>query len=211
MIHGMLYIISAPSGAGKSSLLHALLRTQQLSLYKTQISISYTTRPMRPGEVHGKHYYFVSVEEFQYMIAQNAFLEHALIFNNYYGTSRKNIQQNLTNGIDVFLDIDWQGAQQIRSIIPEARSIFIMPPSKKELDRRLRSRGQDNESIIAQRIAQAVAEMIHYTEYNYLIINDDFYTALCDLKTIISAERLQLKRQQLRYNCLISKLLVDSN
>ncbi|AIN47013.1 guanylate kinase [Candidatus Palibaumannia cicadellinicola] len=209
MIQGMLYIISAPSGAGKSSLIHALLRTQQLSLYETQISISYTTRAMRPGEVHGKHYYFVSVEEFKHMMATDAFLEHAIIFNNYYGTSRAAIQRMLRNGVDVFLDIDWQGAQQIRTMIPEARSIFIMPPSKEELDRRLQSRGQDSQSIIAQRIAQAVAEMIHYTEYNYLVINDDFHTALCDLKTIISAERLQLKRQKLRHDALISKLLVE--
>ena len=139
----------------------------------------------------------------------NAFLEHAEVFGNYYGTSREAIEQVLATGVDVFLDIDWQGAQQIRQKMPHARSIFILPPSKIELDRRLRGRGQDSEEVIAKRMAQAVAEMSHYAEYDYLIVNDDFDTALTDLKTIIRAERLRMSRQKQRHDALISKLLAD--
>ncbi|WP_145493762.1 guanylate kinase [Yersinia aleksiciae] len=207
MVQGTLYIISAPSGAGKSSLIQALLKTQPL--YDTQVSISHTTRAKRPGENHGEHYFFVSEEEFCQMIDDDAFLEHAKVFENYYGTSRLAIEQVLATGVDVFLDIDWQGAQQIRAKMPTARSIFILPPSKEELDRRLRGRGQDSEEVIAKRMAQAVAEMAHYAEYDYLIVNDDFNLALSDLKTIIRAERLRLGRQKQRHDALISKLLAD--
>ncbi|SQI47086.1 Guanylate kinase [Serratia plymuthica] len=196
-----------PSGAGKSSLIQALLKTQPL--YDTQVSVSHTTRDSRPGEHHGEHYFFVSKDEFRRMIEQDAFLEHAEVFGNYYGTSRAAIEQVLSTGVDVFLDIDWQGAQQIRAKMPQARSIFILPPSKDELGRRLRGRGQDSEDVIAKRMAQAVAEMTHYAEYDYLIVNDDFDLALSDLKTIIRAERLRLGRQLLRHDALISKLLAD--
>ncbi len=204
MAQGTLYIVSAPSGAGKSSLIQALLKTQPL--YDTQVSVSHTTRGMRPGEAHGEHYFFVQQHEFEKMIAEDAFLEHAKVFDNYYGTSRKAIEQ-VPTGVDVFLDIDWQGAQQIRAKMPEARSIFVLPPSKEELDRRLRGRGQDSEEVIARRMAQAVAEMSHYAEYDYLIVNDDFDLALSDLKTIIRAERLRMARQKARHDALISKLL----
>ncbi|WP_145575079.1 guanylate kinase [Yersinia mollaretii] len=207
MVQGTLYIVSAPSGAGKSSLIQALLKTQPL--YDTQVSISHTTRAKRPGENHGEHYFFVSADEFCQMIDDDAFLEHAKVFENYYGTSRLAIEQVLATGVDVFLDIDWQGAQQIRAKMPTARSIFILPPSKEELDRRLRGRGQDSEEVIAKRMAQAVAEMAHYAEYDYLIVNDDFNLALSDLKTIIRAERLRLGRQKQRHDALISKLLAD--
>ncbi|AHM76475.1 guanylate kinase [Yersinia hibernica] len=207
MVQGTLYIVSAPSGAGKSSLIQALLKTQPL--YDTQVSISHTTRAKRPGENHGEHYFFVSKEEFCQMIDDDAFLEHAKVFENYYGTSRLAIEQVLATGVDVFLDIDWQGAQQIRAKMPTARSIFILPPSKEELDRRLRGRGQDSEEVIAKRMAQAVAEMAHYAEYDYLIVNDDFNLALSDLKTIIRAERLRLGRQKQRHDALITKLLAD--
>ena len=207
MVQGTLYIVSAPSGAGKSSLIQALLKTQPL--YDTQVSISHTTRAIRPGENHGEHYFFISKEEFCQMIDDDAFLEHANVFENYYGTSRLAIEQVLATGVDVFLDIDWQGAQQIRAKMPTARSIFILPPSKEELDRRLRGRGQDSEEVIAKRMAQAVAEMTHYAEYDYLIVNDDFNLALSDLKTIIRAERLRLGRQKQRHDALISKLLAD--
>ncbi len=207
MVQGTLYIVSAPSGAGKSSLIQALLKTQPL--YDTQVSISHTTRTERPGEKHGKHYFFVSKEEFREMIERDAFLEHAEVFGNYYGTSRETIEQVLASGVDVFLDIDWQGAQQIRKRMPQARSIFVLPPSKDELDRRLRGRGQDSEEVIAKRMAQAVAEMTHFAEYDYLIVNDDFDLALSDLKTIIRAERLRLSRQRLRHDGLITKLLAD--
>jgi guanylate kinase len=207
MVQGTLYIVSAPSGAGKSSLIQALLKTQPL--YDTQVSISHTTRAKRPGENHGEHYFFVSEEEFYQMIDDHAFLEHAKVFENYYGTSRLAIEQILATGVDVFLDIDWQGAQQVRAKMPTARSIFILPPSREELDRRLRGRGQDSEEVIAKRMAQAVAEMAHYAEYDYLIVNDDFNLALSDLKTIIRAERLRLGRQKQRHDALISKLLAD--
>ncbi len=207
MAQGTLYIVSAPSGAGKSSLIQALLKTQPL--YDTQVSVSHTTRNPRPGEVHGEHYFFVNHEEFRTMIAREAFLEHAEVFGNYYGTSRETIKQVLSTGVNVFLDIDWQGAQQIRQKMPQARSIFILPPSKDELDRRLRGRGQDSEEVIAKRMAQAVAEMSHYAEYDYLIINDDFDTALADLKTILRAERLRMSRQKQRHDALITKLLAD--
>ncbi|AVF36528.1 MULTISPECIES: guanylate kinase [Rahnella] len=207
MVQGTLYIVSAPSGAGKSSLIQALLKTQPL--YDTQVSISHTTRTERPGEKHGEHYFFVSKEEFREMIERDAFLEHAEVFGNYYGTSRETIEQVLASGVDVFLDIDWQGAQQIRKRMPQARSIFVLPPSKDELDRRLRGRGQDSEEVIAKRMAQAVAEMTHFAEYDYLIVNDDFDLALSDLKTIIRAERLRLSRQRLRHDGLITKLLAD--
>ncbi len=207
MAQGTLYIVSAPSGAGKSSLIQALLKTQPL--YDTQVSVSHTTRGMRPGEVQGEHYHFVSHDEFRAMIEQDDFLEYAEVFGNHYGTSRAAIEQVLATGVDVFLDIDWQGAQQIRSRMPDARSIFILPPSKEELDRRLRGRGQDSEAVIARRMKQAVAEMRHYAEYNYLIVNDDFDLALADLKTIIRAERLRMGRQKPRHDALISKLLAD--
>ncbi|WP_058911951.1 guanylate kinase [Entomohabitans teleogrylli] len=207
MAQGTLYIVSAPSGAGKSSLIQALLKTQPL--YDTQVSVSHTTRAARPGEVHGEHYFFIDKAEFQEMIARDAFLEHAEVFGNYYGTSRETIEQVLATGVDIFLDIDWQGAAQIRQRMPQARSIFILPPSKEELDRRLRGRGQDSEEVIARRMALAVAEMSHYAEYDYLIVNDDFDTALNDLKIIIRAERLRMGRQKQRHDALISKLLAD--
>ncbi|MBD1227980.1 guanylate kinase [Xenorhabdus griffiniae] len=207
MNQGTLYIVSAPSGAGKSSLIQALLKTQPL--YDTQVSVSHTTRQARPGENHGEHYFFVTVDEFQDMINHDEFLEYACVFGNYYGTSRKVIEDTLASGVDVFLDIDWQGAQQIRQKMPIARSIFILPPSKEELLRRLRGRGQDSEEIIAKRMAQAVAEMEHYNEYDYVIINDDFNTALADLQSIIRSERLRLDRQTQRHDALISKLLAD--
>lgn len=207
MAQGTLYIVSAPSGAGKSSLIQALLKTQPL--YDTQVSISHTTRGMRPGEEHGEHYFFVSHDEFHAMIARDAFLEHAEVFGNYYGTSREAIEQVLATGVDIFLDIDWQGAQQVRRKFPSARSIFVLPPSREELDRRLRGRGQDSEKVICKRMKQAVAEMNHYAEYDYLIVNDDFNLALSDLKTIIRAERLRMGRQKARHDGLISKLLAD--
>ena len=207
MAQGTLYIVSAPSGAGKSSLIQAFIKKPQ-PLYDTS-SVSHTTRQPRPGEVHGEHYFFVNHDEFKEMISRDAFLEHAEVFGNYYGTSREAIEQVLATGVDVFLDIDWQGAQQIRQKMPHARSIFILPPSKIELDRRLRGRGQDSEEVIAKRMAQAVAEMSHYAEYDYLIVNDDFDTALTDLKTIIRAERLRMSRQKQRHDALISKLLAD--
>ncbi|WMY95907.1 MAG: guanylate kinase [Arsenophonus sp.] len=207
MIKGNLYIISAPSGAGKSALIKALLKSHLF--YDIQVSISYTTRKIRPGEKHGKHYYFVNKTEFYKMIKNNDFLEYAYVFGNYYGTSRILVEKNLNNGIDVFLNIDWQGSQQIHQKIKNAPSIFIFPPSKNELLRRLHSRGQDITATIHKRMSQAVDEIRHYKEYDYVIINDDFNTALKDLQSIIRSERLRLKRQILKHNTLINKLLAE--
>lgn len=207
MTQGIIYIISAPSGTGKSSLINSLFKTKLLR--STHISISYTTRAMRPGEVHGTHYYFVSMAEFQHMISDNVFLEYAQVFGNYYGTSYNTVELMLMAGTDIFLDIDWQGAQQVRNKISNTRSIFILPPSKKELERRLRERGQDSEVIINERMTQVLDEMIHFTEYDYLIINDDLNTTLLDLKAIIRAERLHLEYQKSRHDVLISELLAN--
>ena len=205
MSQGILFIISAPSGTGKSSLIEGLLKTK--FLYNIQVSISHTTRVMRPGESHGKHYYFISKKEFRIMIKQESFLEYAKVFNNYYGTSRQSIEKMLLSGIDVFLDIDWQGANQIRYKMPNSKSIFWLPPSKDELYKRLRERGQDSDTVISKRMEKAVDEMNHYSEYDYLIINDDFQKAINDLRTIIIAEHLCLFHQKNKHNLLISQLL----
>ncbi|MGP1958605.1 MAG: guanylate kinase [Arsenophonus sp. NC-CH8-MAG3] len=207
MFQGTLYIISAPSGAGKSSLIQALLKTQLL--YDTQVSISYTTREIRDGEKNGEHYYFITKSKFQKMIEDNDFLEYACVFGNYYGTSRTIIKEIINSEVDIFLDIDWQGAQQVCQKIPSARTIFILPPSKNQLLCRLRDRGRDSEKIINQRMAQAIAEIKHYNEYDYIIVNDDFNTALGDLECIIRSERLRSKHQIQRHNTLINKLLAD--
>ncbi|PPI86421.1 guanylate kinase [Candidatus Pantoea edessiphila] len=205
MFQGILYIVSAPSGTGKSSLIQALLKT--LTLYSIKVSISYTTRSIRPGEVHGQHYYFIKKYQFKKMIDKDDFLEYAKVFKHYYGTSCRKVHQVLSKGFDILLDIDWQGAKQIRDKISNTKSIFILPPSKTELNKRLRSRGQDSENVIKFRMEQAIEEMNHYKEYDYLIINDDFNVALNDLKTIIYAEYLNMSRQKMRYKSLINNLL----
>lgn len=205
---GNLYIISAPSGAGKSSLISALL--QQHPSYEMQVSISHTTRKPRPNEEDGKHYYFVDHAEFERLIAEDAFLEYAEVFGNYYGTSLLMIERSLKQGIDVFLDIDWQGAQQVRKKVPGAKSIFILPPSIQELERRLIGRGQDSEEVIAGRMQKAISEMSHYDEYDYLIINDDFDQALNEIKVILKAEKLKVGRQVQRHQLLMSQLLAKT-
>lgn len=205
MSQGILFIISAPSGTGKSSLIQGLLKSQ--NLHNVQVSISHTTRIIRPGELDGKHYYFISKKEFQIMIKQEYFLEYAKVFSNYYGTSRQSIEKMLFSGIDVFLDIDWQGAKQIKYKMPESKSIFLLPPSKDILYKRLRKRGQDSDIVIANRMEKAVDEMQHYSEYDYLIINDDFKQAVNDLTTIIIAEHLCVLHQKNKYDLLISNLL----
>ncbi|AJR07198.1 guanylate kinase [Photobacterium gaetbulicola] len=207
MSKGTLYIVSAPSGAGKSSLINALLETNPI--YDMKVSVSHTTRGMRPGEEHGVHYNFVSVEEFQELVEQGAFLEHAEVFGNYYGTSRPWIEQQLNKGIDVFLDIDWQGARQIRKQMPQAKSLFILPPSKEELERRLNARGQDSDAVIARRMQEARSEISHYNEYDYVIVNDDFDVALMDFKAIIRAERLKQDKQAAKYNSMLNALLAE--
>lgn len=202
---GNLYIISAPSGAGKSSLINALLA--DLPRSQVQLSISHTTRNPRPGEEHGVHYYFTQHDEFKRLIEQGHFLEWAEVFGNYYGTSLPMIERSLEQGIDVFLDIDWQGARQIREKVSNVKTIFILPPSKAELEKRLIGRGQDSAETIAKRMDEAVSEMSHYNEFDYVIVNDDFQVALSELKSILTAERLKQSAQAERHQGLISQLL----
>jgi len=202
---GTLFIVSAPSGAGKSSLIKALLEAHPHD--NMQVSVSHTTRTMRPGEQDGIHYHFVSRERFRELIGADAFFEYAEVFGNYYGTSRQAIENQLERGIDVFLDIDWQGARQVKRRLPDARGIFILPPSREELARRLRRRGQDSDEVIAARMAAATAEMSHYDEYDYLIVNGDFQTALTELQHIVNGERLQRPRQAAKYSTIIAQLL----
>lgn len=172
------------------------------------VSISHTTRSPRPGESHGVHYYFVSVEEFETLIEKGHFLEYAKVFGgNYYGTSLPAIEENLAKGIDVFLDIDWQGAQQIRQKVPSVKSIFILPPSLPELERRLVGRGQDSKEVIAERMSKAISEISHYDEYDYVIVNDNFEQASADLQSILQAERLTKAYQQTENADLIQQLL----
>lgn len=204
---GTLYIISSPSGAGKSSLLNALL-TKHNAAGKMQLSVSHTTRAMRPGEEHGVHYHFVPVETFKALIERGDFLEWAEVFGNYYGTSRAAIEACLAKGIDVFLDIDWQGARQIREQMP-TKSIFILPPSRAELEQRLIGRGQDSSEVIAGRMAKAIAEMVHYDEYDYVIINEDFELALFQLRAIIECQRLEMRQQQQAQQNLLQQLLAE--
>ncbi len=200
---GTLYTISAPSGAGKTSLVAQLLkRTAQLS-----VSVSHTTRAMRPGEQDGVNYHFISHDVFQQMLGETAFLEHAQVFDNFYGTSQRWVESELARGEDVILEIDWQGAQQVRRLMPETIAIFILPPSREALNERLTGRGQDDDSVIQRRMDAAVAEMSHYVEGDYVVINDDFDTALADLEAIIRARRLQLDKQQDRHATLLSALL----
>ena len=199
---GQLYIVSAPSGAGKSSLLNAL--RQQLD--HIAISVSHTTRAPRPGEVHTQHYHFVSVDAFKAKIAAHDFLEHAQVFDNFYGTSQSAIEAQLAQGLDVILEIDWQGARQVRDRIPGALSIFILPPSLPALDQRLRNRQQDSEETIQRRMRDAQSEMSHYPEYDYLVINDEFDTALTQLKSIFQANRLRLMSQIQQQASLLAKL-----
>jgi guanylate kinase len=204
---GTLYIVSAPSGAGKSSLISAMLETNPT--YAMKVSVSHTTRGMRPGEQDGVHYHFVQKEHFEELIGKNEFLEYAEVFGNYYGTSRVWIENNLDKGIDVFLDIDWQGGRQIREQMPQAKSIFILPPSNGELERRLNARGQDSDAVIAKRMAEAKSEISHFNEYDYVIINDDFDSALMDFKAIIRAERLKQDKQAAKYKGMLDALLAE--
>lgn len=202
---GNLFIVSSPSGAGKSSLISALLEKHQ----DMQVSVSHTTRSPRPGENNGEHYHFVSVDEFKQLIESQEFYEWAEVFGNYYGTSKSAIQSQLEQGIDVFLDIDWQGAQQMRKLVPEVLSIFILPPSKEELERRLNSRGQDSAEVIKGRMDKAQNEMSHYNEYDYLLINDDFEQTLAQFEQIVLANRQQLPNQQSKFDKLITELLAN--
>jgi len=204
---GNLFILSAPSGAGKSSLIKALL--SQNSSRAMQVSVSHTTRESRPGENDGEHYHFISVEKFKQQIENNEFYEHAEVFGNYYGTSETAIDLQLAQGIDVFLDIDWQGAQQVRKRKSDVTTIFISPPSKTELESRLNKRGQDSDEIIQSRMEQAQAECSHYNEFDYIIVNDDFDQALTDLTTIVNNQRLKLSQQAIAHQQMFNDLLND--
>ncbi len=203
---GNLFILAAPSGAGKSSLITALLKDQPADM---QVSVSTTTRAMRPGEVDGQHYHFVGVDQFKALIEQQAFFEYAEVFGNYYGTSKITIEQTLAQGIDVFLDIDWQGARQVKAQIPDAVGIYILPPSRAELEQRLRSRGQDSDEVIAARMAQAISEMSHFNEFDYVIVNAEFDTALAELQTIVRSQRNRLARQVEAHGGMLEDLLAQ--
>lgn len=206
MITGKLYIISAPSGAGKTSLVKQLIT----EVDQLVVSVSHTTRNMRKGESHGSDYFFVSVDAFKSMIETQAFLEHAQVFDNFYGTAEKTVEDNLAQGLDVILEIDWQGAQQVRKMLPDSLSIFILPPSIEVLTQRLKNRGQDNDEVIERRMRDAVTEMSHYPEFDYLIVNDDFNLALNQLKSIIIANRLTQSTQQQLLKPLLQNLLNSS-
>jgi guanylate kinase len=200
---GALYIVSAPSGAGKTSLVSNLLGTDRF----VKKSVSYTTREMRPGEENGEHYHFVSVDTFRAMKARGEFLEHALVHANEYGTSRRTVDTECAAGYDVLLEIDWQGAAQIRALKADVVSIFVLPPSIRDLEERLRRRAQDSDETIARRVAAARGEIAHVSEFDYVIINDDFDRAAQDLISIVRAERHRLPRQTARHADLISRLI----
>lgn len=207
MTTGTLFIISAPSGAGKTSLVRQLVEDMDNLL----VSISHTTRQQRSGEIHAQDYFFVSMDEFKTMLSNQAFLEHAEVFDNCYGTARQTVESNLQEGKDVILEIDWQGAQQIRSALRDCISIFIFPPSIEVLWQRLQNRGQDSDEIISKRMKAAVTEMSHYAEFDFLVVNDDFNQALFELKSIVTAGCLKTDRQQLKLGKLIQSLLLHNH
>ncbi len=201
---GNLYVISAPSGTGKTTLVKTLVD----SLSSIQVSISHTTRAIRPAEVNGTNYHFVSSDEFKRMIQHNDFLEYAQVFQHFYGTSRSWVEQTRKQGIDVILEIDWQGAQQIKKLLPDCINIFILPPSLQELSHRLRQRNQDRPEIIEKRLADAQETISHIAEFDYIVLNDDFKAALSDLKSIVLAGRLTKTRQLKKLADLIAEFAV---
>ena len=204
-MRGTLYIVAAPSGAGKSSIVNAVLaRDPNICL-----SISFTSRQPRPGERHAQHYHFVSREEFERMVAAGDFFEHALVHGDYKGTARQSVEPQLAAGKDVLLEIDWQGARQVREKVPDAVSVFILPPSRQALEQRMRARGQDSEEVIQRRLAAAREEMSHYREFDYVIVNDVFEEAVTQMHAIFTASRLRREPQVARHYQLISALLAD--
>ncbi len=201
---GTLYTIAAPSGAGKTSLVNALVD----SLPNLAVSISHTTRPRRPNETNGVDYFFINETQFTDLIEERRFLEHAIVFGNRYGTTKAWVESQLHKGIDVILEIDWQGSRQVRMAIPHHhRGIFILPPSIEALQHRLDGRGQDKPDVIADRMAKARSEMSHYHEYDYVIINDNFSEALLDLQAVIRSRRLKQEYQQSHHKDLLNELV----
>ena len=198
-----LFIVAAPSGCGKTSLVESLINNTK----NLRVSISHTTRKPRAGEVNGTNYHFVSVAEFQKMVSDDAFIEHAEVFENFYGTSKKLINHNLNNNIDVILEIDWQGASQVHALLPESVGIFILPPSLQALRERLTNRGQDDAQVIETRMSEAVNEISHFEQADFIVINENFGTALEDLKAVIRSARLSIKHQVKSNSDLLNKLI----
>lgn len=200
---GSLIVVSAPSGAGKSSLIKSLLELEP----ELHVSVSHTTRPVRPGEVDGEDYHFVDHERFRQMLAEDAFVEHAEVFGNFYGTAKSSLEKMLSSGHDLILEIDWQGARQVRSHFPYAVFIFIMPPSIDSLRQRLQARGQDGAEVIDRRMREARSEMSHFNEYDYLVINDEFERALQQLHCLVTGLSLRCDPQSQRWSSLIRSML----
>jgi len=200
---GTLYIVAAPSGAGKTSLTRALLKRDPGIV----LSVSYTSRAPRPNEVDGVHYHFVTRDEFEAMVGRGEFFEHAVVHGDLKGTSRKVVEQTLAQGRDVLLEIDWQGARIVRAQMPDAVSVFILPPSRAELERRLRARASDSDEVIRRRLADSRADISHAGEFDYLLVNDDFATALKELQAIVITRQLRSASQHARYAALLADLL----
>jgi guanylate kinase len=200
---GTLYTVSAPSGAGKTSLVNALVE----HCPGLQVSVSHTTRPIRPGEQDGVNYHFVAESAFLAMLERSEFLEHARVFGNFYGTSAVWVEERLSRGFDIILEIDWQGAQQVKRLLPSTQAIFILPPSREALLQRLKHRAQDDPATIEKRMAVAVEEMSHYVESDYLVVNEDFAQALQELQAIVLSQRLLTPRRQDELGGLLQDLL----
>jgi guanylate kinase len=200
---GKLFVVAAPSGAGKTSLVRALLKQEPL----LRFSISYTTRARRPTETHTHDYHFVDHATFKQMIANGEFLEHAQVFDNFYGTSKKQVEDILATGANVILEIDWQGAQQIRKAMPECQTIFILPPTREELEKRLRGRGTDNDEVIARRLRDSVSDMTHWKEFDYVVVNDDFDKSLQELASIVAGNGVALKCDRPELKTITARLI----
>ena len=203
MSRGSLIVLSAPSGAGKTSLVRAL-RDETPGL---AVSVSHTTRARRPGERDGEAYFFVDRAEFERMIEAGEFLEHARVFDHYYGTARRTVEDALGAGVDVLLEIDWQGARVVKKLMPDCVSVFVLPPSREALESRLRGRGQDPDEVIARRMRDAMSEMSHYSEYDFLIVNDVFEEALTALRELVATQRRRTSRQSGELAALLAALL----
>jgi len=202
-MRGTLFIVAAPSGAGKSSIVNACLARDPA----IRLSVSFTSRAPRPGERHAEHYHFVSADDFQSMVAAGDFFEHARVHGDWKGTARQSVEPQLAAGHDVLLEIDWQGARQVRRQVPDAVSVFILPPSREALEQRMRARGQDSEAVIAQRLAAAREELSHYDEFDYLIVNEHFDRAVDEMCSVFTACRLRRDRQVARHAELVATLL----